>query len=213
MKIHIGIVDDHQLFLKSLGFMIGSFPACEVVLEALSAEEMLRSLALPKPRPEIMLIDVTMPVMDGEAAATEIGRAYPQIRKVALSVEEHDDQVIRMLRAGCCAYIPKRIHPTELEKALTEIYQTGYYNADLFNINHRRLIAREKEEKLLQLTGRERQFLALACSDLTYRQVADRMQVAERTVDGYRESVFGKLKVCSRVGMAVEAIRRNLVKI
>jgi DNA-binding NarL/FixJ family response regulator len=130
---------------------------------------------------------------------------------VALSQNDSDKTIIGMIKAGCCAYLLKDTHPNELEKALHEIYTTGFYNADASNINFRRLLQFEKDA--LKITDKEKMFLQLACSDRTYKQIAAEMFLSERTIDGYRESLFQKLNVQSRVGMALEAIRRELVSL
>lgn len=211
MKLTIGIADDHQLFLKSLSVLISTFPGVEVVLEALQGDELLRRLALMPVKPDILLIDVNMPVMDGPHAAQRIAADYPAIRMVALSMKDDDTTIIRMLRSGCCAYLLKDIHPDELEKALNEVNQHGFYNADACNVNYRRLIIKANETNNLHISDRERQFLELACSDLTYKEISAKMFLSERTIDGYRESLFEKMNVKSRVGMVLEAIRQNWV--
>jgi len=213
MKINIGIADDHQLFLKSLGTLLSTYPAFEVVTEALHGEELLRKLELLPVKPDIILIDVNMPVMDGPRAVEKIVKTYPAIKIAALSMKDDDISIIRMLKAGCCAYLLKDIHPAELEKALDEIYKKGYYNADVANINYRRLIQKAGDTDALKLTDREKEFLHLSCSELTYKEIAAQMILSERTIDGYRESLFVKLNVKSRVGMALEALRRNLVSL
>src|SRR4029079_19477411 len=106
-------------------------------------------------------------------------------------------------------YLLKEIHPTELEKALHEIITNGYYNADMSNLNFRRLLMKAGEKPEITLSARESQFLTYACSDLTYKQIADQMQLSERTIDGYREALFGKFHVQSRVGLCLEAIRKE----
>ncbi len=212
MKVKIGVVDDHQLFLKSLSILIDTFPSFEIILDALNGESLLRKLQSIKELPDILLLDVNMPVMDGAKTATEISVKYPAIKLVALSMKDDDTTVINMIKAGCCAYLLKDIHPDELEKALNEIYAKGYYNADVSNINYRRLIIKTNEEKVL-FFEKEMIFLKLACSDKTYKQISSEMNLAERTIDGYRESLFQKLKVQSRVGMVLEALRQNLVSL
>ena len=212
MKITIGIADDHQLFLKSLSILVESFKTFTILVDALNGEMLLKKLETLKELPDLILLDVNMPVMDGPATAKIISEKYPRIKLVALSMKDDDTSVINMIRAGCCAYLLKEIHPNELEKALNEVYKTGYYNADISNLRYRRLLTHQKEEEL-HLTDREREFLKLACSDLTYRQIADKMHLSERTIDGYRESLFQKLSVQSRVGMVLEALRRGLVSL
>jgi DNA-binding NarL/FixJ family response regulator len=159
----------------------------------------LKKLEVVQPFPEIILLDVNMPGMDGPATARALTRQYPGIRIAALSLEDDDHTIISMLKAGCCACLCKDIHPYELEIALAEISAKGFYNADNANTN----------EKLL--TEKELLFLQLACSDLTYKQIAIRMGLAERTIDGYRESVFSKFNVQSRVGMVIEGVRREMI--
>jgi DNA-binding NarL/FixJ family response regulator len=213
MKITLGIADDQQLFLKSLGTLINTFPQFDVIVDALNGEELINRMQALGNYPEILLVDVNMPILDGPATARAIFEKFPTIRVVALSMKDDDATIIEMIKAGCCAYLLKDIHPDELEKALLEIYNKGYYNADACNLNYRRLIIHSEKKETTELSGREIEFLRLACSDLTYKQIASQMHLAERTIDGYRESLFDKLNVQSRVGMALEAVRQNLVQL
>lgn len=210
MNIKIGIIDDHQLFLKSMVMMLESFQNFIVVLEAVNGLEM-QSKIQETNLPEIILIDVNMPVMDGIATAKWLHDRFPDIKLVALSQNDSDKAVIAMIKAGCCAYLLKDTHPDELNKALNEIESTGFYNADKSYFHYRRLLQTEKEEP--NITEKEKIFLNYACSDMTYKQIAYEMKMSERTIDGYRERLFEKLNVQSRVGLALEAIRRELVKL
>jgi len=181
--------------------------------DALNGEELIRKLALLPSLPDILLIDVNMPVMDGPATAKVLSNKYPALKMVALSMKDDDTTIIAMIKAGCCAYLLKDIHPGELEKALTEIHTKGYYNADNYNINFRRLLAHTEKKPASQLSDKERIFLKMSCSDLTYKQIAGQMHLSERTIDGYRESLFEKLNVQSRVGMVLEGLRLNIISL
>jgi DNA-binding NarL/FixJ family response regulator len=213
MKIKVGLVDDHQLFLKSLSILINGLSSFDIVLEALNGQDLLNKLATSEVQPDILLIDVNMPVLDGVKTAQYITERYPLIKMVALSMKDDDTTIINMIKAGCCSYLMKDIHPADLEKALQSVFYKGYYNADVSNINYRRLILNANKEATAKLSEKEKKFLQYACSDLTYKQIAAEMNLSERTIDGYREVVFEKLNVQSRVGMVLEAIRRNLVSI
>jgi DNA-binding NarL/FixJ family response regulator len=213
MKIAVGIVDDHQLFLKSLSLMLAGTEDFNVVVEAVNGKDLQEKVSAIKTIPDIILIDVSMPVMDGIATAAWLTEHYPAIRLAALSMDDSDKAIIAMIKAGCCAYLLKDIHPAELEKAIHEIYTKGYYNGDASNINYRRLLKAQRDEEELKLNDNERQFLQLSCSDLTYKQIAAKMNKSERTIDGYREDLFKKFNVQSRVGLVLEAIRRDLVKL
>jgi DNA-binding NarL/FixJ family response regulator len=214
MKITIGLVDDERLFVSALSELIRSTNAqFEVVVDAVDGESFLEKLAKLPSLPDIVLVDVRMEGMSGSEVVREMTRRFPLVHKVALSSVDKEDAIIGMLRAGCCAYLLKSIDAPELERALREIYQQGYYNADGLNIHYRRLARLAPDKPGVRLNARETEFLRLACSDLTYKAIAVEMKVAERTVDGYRESLFEKLKVQSRVGMALEAIRLQYVKL
>ncbi|MFN8244887.1 MAG: response regulator transcription factor [Ferruginibacter sp.] len=212
-QITIGIVDDHQLFSRSLGLMLESFNRYRVLVDAKNGRDLQQKMSALTAAPEMMLIDVNMPVMDGIATAAWLQQQYPAVKMVALSMNDDDKTIIGMIKAGCCAYLLKDTHPDELEKALDEIYQKGYYNADAVNVNYRRLLLAQQEQEQLVLTQREKDFLKLACSDLTYKQIAAEMFLAERTIDGYRETLFKKFNVQSRVGLALEAIRKGFVEL
>jgi DNA-binding NarL/FixJ family response regulator len=211
MQVTVGLVDDHQLFLKSLALMLESFKNYDVIVEASNGKELQTKLLSAKALPDIMLIDLTMPIMDGIETAKWLNATFPSIKLVALSMNDNDNAVIAMIKAGCCAYLLKDTHPNEFEKALASICTKGYYNGDISNINYRRLLLNENENNSVVFTDREQAFLKLASSDLTYKQIAVMMQVSERTVDSFREILFHKLNVQSRVGMVMEALRRNLI--
>lgn len=211
MKIKVGLVDDHQLFLKSVSLMLETLQDFEVVVESLNGQDLQRKLAVKKDVPDLMLIDVNMPVMDGIKTTTWLHENHPGIKLIALSMNEKDSAIIKMFKAGCCAYLLKDVHPAVLEKALHEVYTKGYYNADAAQFNPGRLLS--KAEKEITLSPKESQFLKLACSEMTYKQVAAEMNVSERTVDGYRESLFQKFGVQSRVGLCLEALRKELVSL
>lgn len=211
MKMKIGIVDDHQLFLKSLSLMLETLKDYEVVIEAVNGADLQQKMAVQRHLPDIMLVDVNMPVMDGAATAAWLRDAHPSIRTVALSMNEKEPVIISMFKAGCCAYLLKDMHPATLTRALNQVYEKGYYNADLPQLDMRRLL--KKAEKEIVLTPKEAVFLKLACSEMTYKHIAGVMHITERTVDGYREALFHKFEVQSRIGLCLEAIRKGYAQL
>jgi len=209
MKITLGIVDDHRLFVKSLEMLINSFPGFEVVVAVDNTEKLLEEMHRLTELPDIVLIDVQMKGTNGIETARQIALRYPAVYSVALSTKDDDVTIINMLRAGCCSYLQKDIKPEDLQKALGEVKERGYYNPDSSGSHYRDLDREAHQSSGILLSEKERQFLQLACSEFTYKEIAARMHMAERTIDGYRESLFEKFNVQSRVGMVLEAIRRN----
>lgn len=213
MKIKVGIVDDHQLFLKSLSLLLETSDGFEVILEAGNGVQLQEQLQKAANIPDMILIDVDMPKMNGIETARWLSEHYPQIKLAALSMNSKDEVIIDMIRAGCCSYLLKETHPLEFQKALKEIHVNGYYNADASNINFRRLIVAEEKRTSLYLSDKEKQFLQFACSDMTYKQIAAVMGLTERSVDSIREILFQKFNVQSRVGLCLEAVRKEIVRI
>jgi len=212
MKTTIGIVDDHKLFQKALTNLIETFPDFKVTLEALNGLELQKMLKMGCPIPDIMLIDVNMPKMDGEQTVIWLKSKYPEIKKVALSANDDDHTIIKMLNAGCCAYLLKDIDPNDFEFALTEINLKGFFNSDLTNINYRRLL-RNNVEAIFRLSNQEKDFLNFAKTDLTYKEIAIKLNSSERSVDRCREILFQKFKVQSRVGLVIEALKSGIISL
>jgi DNA-binding NarL/FixJ family response regulator len=210
MNYEIGIVDDHCIFLIPLSRMITeSFDHFTVTLEAGSSLEMQSKLKMMQRPPDIILLDVNMPGISGIETANWLTEHYPAIKLVALTMNDTDNTILAMIRAGCCSYLLKNTHPNDLEKALLEVATVGYCNADSSNINFRKLMLSAKTEA--DISEKERKFLPYVGTDLTYKQIAAIMGVTERTIDGYRESLFAKLQVQSRQGLAMEVVRRRWV--
>lgn len=211
--IKIGIADDHQLFLKSLSLMLQSFGNYTVVVEALNGKDLQKKMLQKNIVPDIMLLDVNMPQMDGYETALWLNKTYPKVKLVALSMNNNEDAIIKMIKSGCCSYLMKDTHPDELEIALNTIIEKGYYNSDSTNIDFRKLIQPEYDREELPINENEKEFLKLACSDMRYKEIAQAMGLSERTIDGYRESLFLKFKVKSRVGLCLEAIRKKVISL
>lgn len=209
MIYEVAIVDDHQLVASALSMMINSFNGFNVSLEVNSGLELQKQMPILSQSIDILLVDVSMPEMCGVQVAMWMNEHYPLVKIAAITFDDTEQTILSMIKAGCCSYLLKNTKPEEFEKALNEIAEKGYYNADATNINYRRLINAEKQA--ITLTQREQQFLKFACSDDTYKEIAFKMQVSRSTVDGYRDNIFKKLNVENRTGMVLEAVKRGLI--
>ncbi len=211
----VAITDDHTMLRKGLANLINSFEGFTVMLEAGNGKELMQKLE-PKNLPDIALLDVHMPEMDGYETAEWLRNTYPQINILALSMMDSESAIIRMIKNGARGYVLKDMEPAELKEALLAMVTKGYYYNDLitgkliFSIN--KLGSNEKGMRtLVNLSEKEIQFLKLVATEFTYKEIADQMNVGVRTVDGYRDNLFEKLNVKSRVGLALFAIKNGMV--
>jgi len=211
----VAIIDDHNLLRNGLANLVNSFEGFKVTLQASNGKELMRIID-DKNLPDITLMDINMPEMDGYETTNWLRKTYPQVYVLALSMMDSESAIIRMIKNGARGYVLKDADPSELNTALNSVMTKGYYYNDLvtgkliFSIN--KMGDDEKDIKMLMdLTDKEIQFIKLACTDLTYKEIADQMNVGVRTVDGYRDALFTKLKVKNRVGLVLFAIKNNIV--
>ncbi|SOE19670.1 DNA-binding response regulator, NarL/FixJ family, contains REC and HTH domains [Spirosomataceae bacterium TFI 002] len=212
----VALVDDHQLIRNALAELINNFEGYQVIHQARDGGQFLTQLKSYE-HPDIALVDINMPNMDGYETAKRLTEEYPAIKILALSVEDDEEAIIKMLRSGSKGYLLKDTPTKEFKLALDEINSKGYYHSDLVTNTLLNSLKPSKNgtpvKSLIQYQAREEEFLHLACSELTYKEIADKMCVSPRTIDGYRENLFFKLDVKSRVGMVLFAIKNSIVEI
>ena len=204
-------MDDHNLLRKALAKLISSFENYSVLFEGDSGREIKNKIG-QHIVPDIILLDVNMPDMDGYETVKWLHKNYPQIKVLALSMFSDENTIIRMLRLGAKGYILKNIEPEELKLALDSIMKKDFYLSDY--ISGKIISGLHKDlgnpDDQIALSEKEKEFLRLVCSELTYKDIAEKMFVSHRTVDNYRNTLFEKLKVRSRVGLVMYAIRQGL---
>ena len=210
----IALVDDHTMFRKGLAVLIGLFSGYKVLMDVANGREFIDQLD-PNELPDIVLLDIHMPVMDGYATAAWLHEHHPGIRVLALSTMDSDTTIIKMIQQGARGYILKDADPKELQVAFEEILAKGYYYNEMLTRKVIQSIHHGGSDSSLfpKISDREMEFLKHACSEKNYQQIADEMFVSERTVDGYRESLFKKFNVSNRVGLVLYAIKNQLVQL
>jgi DNA-binding NarL/FixJ family response regulator len=210
--ITVALVDDHTLFREGLVNLLREFDDIHVLFSASNGLDMQEKL-LQHGIPEVVLMDINMPQMDGYAATYWLKQQHPTVDVLALSMYEDDLSIIKMLRHGAGGYILKESKTAELVRGIRTITGQGYYMNEVVS---GRLLHSIRESGLpgssfRNLTDRELQFLELCCSEFTYKEIADKMHVSPRTVDNYREELFDKLNLHSRTGLVLYAIKTGLV--
>ena len=211
----IALVDDHSLLRNGLCSLIDSFDGYKVVLEADNGRQFIEMVESGI-EPDIVLLDITMPVMNGYETADWIRINWPSLKILVLSMMDNDAAIIRMLRCGAKGFMLKDSKPPAFRQALNSIRDSGYYINELVSgkmlhfVNNIDQKQQQQKESSTHLTEREIEFLKLACSEKTYKEIADNMAISPRTVDGYRDALFEKLGVTTRVGLVIYAIRNGI---
>lgn len=210
--IKIALVDDHVLLRNSLGILIGMLQDFEIILQAENGQDFINQLQT-NPLPDIVLLDITMPIMDGVETAKWLKQNHPQVKVLALSMIKNDLVVIRMLKNGARGYILKDCEPAELKTALLQVYEKGYYYNELITPKMKANDDQGVDAYKSILNEQELIFLRWACSEKTHKEIAEEMKLSPRTIDGYRDSLFKKLNVSSRVGIAIFAMKTGIVQV
>lgn len=208
--ISIAIVDDHTLFRSGLASLLTEFDEIEVAFEATNGIDLQEKL--PKhAEVKLVLMDINMPLMDGYASTKWLKAHYPHIHVLALSMFDEEKEIIGMLKAGAGGYMVKESKPSDLLLAIRTMVEKGFYINDL--VSGRLLVSLKQDEHKPIFTERELAFLQFCSTELTYKEIANLMNVSPRTVDNYRESLFAKLNIKSRTGLVVYAIKHQLITI
>lgn len=211
-KTTVAIADDHGLLRTALARLVNSFEDYTVIIEASNGKE-LKAKLQESIIPDIAMLDVNMPEMDGFATAQWLNKNYPQVKILGLSMLSDEKTIIKMFRLGAKGYLLKNTSPEELQLALTALINKNFYLSDYVSekLVNGLSVDIDKEEKAVTINEREREFLRLTCSELSYKDIAAQMFLSTRTVDDYRASLFAKLKVHSRVGLVMYAIKNGIV--
>lgn len=210
-KIKLALADDHNLFRKGVEELIEDFENMEVLYSVENGKELIRKLSVANTLPDICLLDINMPEMNGFDTAKEIKDKWPDIKILAVSVYDSEFNILGMLRAGAGGYILKDSQPYVLRLAIESLYEHGYYHSELVTgkILHQ-FMSKPKEQSSAAMNDNEIQFLKLCCSELTYKEIADIMKISHRTIDGYRDQLFLKLNIKSRTGLVMYALKTGI---
>jgi DNA-binding NarL/FixJ family response regulator len=208
--IQVALIDDHRLFRSGISSLINNFDGYQVMFEAGNGNEFTQKIS-KKFKPDIALMDINMPEMDGIVTTKWLKIHYPEINVIILSMFEDAEKVLALVKMGIKGYLLKDAEPEDFKEALDavsngEIYYPAFVSKHL--VNNLRVPAGG-----FRLNSREQDFLKFAATELTYKEIADIMNVSARTVDSYRDQLFEKLQVKSRVGLVLYAIKNKLIDV
>lgn len=211
MKHSVAIVDDHILIANALKSIISNFENFEVIHISENGVDFQKKLDSKPIIPNIVLLDISMPIMDGFETAQWIKENHPVIKIMTLSMQDDEHSLIKMIKNGAKGYMLKNTQPLELEKGLNTLVEKGHFFPDwasskiLTSISENTINSNLKNN----LSDREIEFLKYTTTEMTYKEIAEKMFCSPRTVENYRDSLFEKLELKSRVGLAVYALKNG----
>jgi DNA-binding NarL/FixJ family response regulator len=206
MKKTIVIVDDHILIAKALQGIIDNFKDFEVIYVCENGKDLIQKLESNNKIPDILLLDISMPIMDGFETVTWLTEHHPEVKVMALSMQGEEKSVIKMVSNGAKGYLLKNAHPIELENALTKLNANGFFYPDWASKIIFSSLNKTKDTEI-KISEREKEFLKYTVTELNYKEIADKMFCSPRTVESYRDQLCEKLELKTRVGLAVFAIK------
>jgi len=215
----VAIIDDHTIVRSGIAAMINKMENFDVFYEAGHGKEFIDDI-WKMDKPELVIVDLNMPVMDGYETMAFLKKEHPEIKCLALTVDYTDDAMMKAIRSGARGFVKKNASPAVLRMAMESILLTGYFHTeDLHSVmmNNPGLITKkekERKEGLERITPRELDFLKLVCDprELTYEHIANEMAISKRTVDDYRNKLFEKFDIKSKVGLFYLGLRLGLVE-
>jgi len=216
MKTHsVVIVDDHTLVSHAIASLVNTFKDFTVQYICNSGHDLIEKLKVTSEKPEIILMDISMPQMNGIETTQYLSDNFSDINVIALTAIESNESIINMLKAGAKGYILKDIKKNTLEKTLKEVIKNGSYYTKKVTKTLVNCITNKNpfQKEDIAIKKQEEEFMRYACSELTYREIAERMYKSPKTIDGYRNDLFDKLNIKNRTGLVLYAIRHKIFKL
>ncbi|SHJ78209.1 two component transcriptional regulator, LuxR family [Tangfeifania diversioriginum] len=214
-KIDLVITDDHKLFRKGLSSLLSDFEFIGNIYEASTGIELLELLQSVDSKPDIILLDLQMPEMDGIAANKELKKVFPDIKVIILTMEDDAQLILHLIRQGVNGYLMKDADPDELETAIKSVIEKDFYFSDnISQLIYRNLNKKRKKNSGLfihKFTPREIQTLELICREYTAAEIADELNLSVRTIEGYRSNLLDKSGAKNIAGLVVFALTNDLV--
>jgi len=213
--VKIAIADDEILIVQLLEDYFSKSDAIDVILKAYDGKELIEQLEICADLPSVVLLDLRMKEMNGIEATAIIKARYPDIKIIVMSSHYMSSFMGYMLKSGVNAFIPKEISPEFLTKVVCSVYEHGYYfSEEHINVMRTQIAPKVPKPKLSQqeiLSDREQEILKLICLQMTSQEIADKLFIARRTVEGHKGNLLLKTSVKNTAGLVIYAIQNNLI--
>ena len=210
MDHSVVVVDDHVLLSQAIGGLVQGFEKFNVLYLCKNGAELLDKFKEnPDNIPDLVLMDIKMPILNGIETTEKLKINYPNVKVLALSIEEDEYTILKMLRAGAKGYLMKDTKKDILEMALLEVMKSGHYYTNTVSQILMESLGKNVDTEIKE---RELEFIKLACTEMNYKEIAETMFCSYKTVEGYRDSLYRKLDLKNRIGLVLFAIQHNLFK-
>lgn len=214
-KLKVYIADDHTLFRKAMVSMIETFKGVDSVKDAENGKELLA--LVKQTAPDVAIVDLQMPVMDGVETCEQILGKYPDVKLIILTMHDSEKYILHMMEMGVNAFLLKNTEPEELELAINSVVEKDFYHNDLVaSVLRKNMKAKTGGErpafKSSELTEREREILILICQELTMKEIAERLSISENTTRNHRVNIMDKVGVKNTVGLIKYAYEAGVLK-
>lgn len=215
-KYKIAITDDEALFRKGMEMILSDCDDCEVVFEAENGQELLDRLETTEKAPDVILLDLQMPVMDGVDTLKALQEKYSELKVIVLTSHYNASMILRLVEEGASAFLPKNVDPDELVRTIQNVIDKGFhYNSYIVQLLRERMLFGKPRTLVLveELTKREKEILLLICDQYTNKEIADKLFISSRTVEGHRNKMLEKTRSKNTVGLIIYAIENGLVSV
>ncbi len=214
--ISIAIADDETLFRRGMKLILDDYPRFQVNFQAANGVDLLDKLSTAETLPDILLLDLKMPKMNGIETAKILQKKYPDVKIIVISTHFSRAFIINMIELSAVAYLPKNSQITDVVETIESVHKNGfYYNNEVLTIIRENIISKKKPKAQfsLELTNREKEVLQLICEQHTAPEIAEKLFISARTVDGHRNNLLLKLNCRNVAGLVVLALQHELVDI
>jgi DNA-binding NarL/FixJ family response regulator len=217
-QIQIAIADDEALFRRGMRLILEDFPDLKVLMEAENGEDLLQKIRHSETLPDVLLLDLKMPVMNGIEAAEIIRKEFPSVQIIVISSHVSKAFILNMIEIGAAAYLGKNSDPEEVAETIRMVSAKGfYYNNEVMEVIRESMVDKNaiKPQRgfVVELTGREKEVLQLICEEKTNQEIADQLYLSSRTVEGHRNNMLSKLGCRNTAGLVVYAIQQQIVNL
>jgi two-component system response regulator DegU len=214
-RLKLFIADDHTLFRKAMANLIRGFENIEEVKDAENGKELL--MMMKYELPDVAIVDLQMPVMDGVETAENIISKYPGVKIIILTMHDSEQFILQMMEIGVHAFLLKNTEPEELEQAIRSVMEKDFYHNDLVaSVLRKKVKEKKAPQKIafdgLELSDREKEIVVLVCQELTIKEIGHKLNLSDNTVRNHRSNIMEKVKVNNVVGLVKYAYETGLIK-